>query len=290
MYASSARRALALLAPVAVVTALVSFPMDSASAAGSTSLVIAEVYGGGGNAGPPAATYKNDFIELRNIGADAGRRLVVLRPVRLVRRHQLAGPDALSGTLPAGSPTSSGRPPVAPARPARGIDTARHQSERDRRQDRPGQLAPPLACGADCHADAGVVDFVGYGTASDFEGTAAPAGSNTTSDSRTARVTDTDDNGADFATSDPPTPSACGRRASRRHPRDHRRRSRARRTSHRTQGTSSPGSTGVVTARAPGASGCRTRRVRTPGYVDGASSGIYVFTSRRRRPTGQVRR
>ena len=33
--------------------------------AASTTVVINEVYGGGGNSG---ATYKNDFIELRNIG------------------------------------------------------------------------------------------------------------------------------------------------------------------------------------------------------------------------------
>src|SRR5690242_362708 len=32
----------------------------------STSVVISQVYGGGGNSG---ATYKNDFIELHNVGA-----------------------------------------------------------------------------------------------------------------------------------------------------------------------------------------------------------------------------
>src|SRR5215468_5509320 len=34
--------------------------------AGSTSIVISQVYGGGGNVGAP---YKNDFIELHNKGA-----------------------------------------------------------------------------------------------------------------------------------------------------------------------------------------------------------------------------
>ena len=34
----------------------------------STSIVISQVYGGGGNAG---ATYKNDFIELYNLGSTA---------------------------------------------------------------------------------------------------------------------------------------------------------------------------------------------------------------------------
>lgn len=54
--------------PVAVVAALAALPSTEAQAV-STSLVLAEVYGGGGNTGAPAAPYLNDFVELRNVGA-----------------------------------------------------------------------------------------------------------------------------------------------------------------------------------------------------------------------------
>src|SRR5262245_28248794 len=62
---SRSRRAVALVAPPAVLAALVSLPLDTATAAPSTTLVLTEVYGGGGNSG---ATLKNDFIEIKNIG------------------------------------------------------------------------------------------------------------------------------------------------------------------------------------------------------------------------------
>ena len=70
MTSANRRRGLGLAAalPIAVIATLASLPTTSAQAV-STSLVLAEVYGGGGNAGPPAAPYKNDFIELRNIGS-----------------------------------------------------------------------------------------------------------------------------------------------------------------------------------------------------------------------------
>lgn len=66
MFASRSRRALAALAPEAAVAALVSLPMNTASAVPSATLVINEVYGGGGNAG---ATFTHDFIEVKNIGS-----------------------------------------------------------------------------------------------------------------------------------------------------------------------------------------------------------------------------
>jgi endonuclease/exonuclease/phosphatase family metal-dependent hydrolase len=66
-----------------------------------------------------------------------------------------------------------------------------------------------LPCGTDCDGFAGVVDFVGYGTtANDFAGTGpAPAPSNTTSVQRSATVSNTGSNAADF-TVDAPTPKA----------------------------------------------------------------------------------
>ena len=58
-------RARALLATIALVAAG-SIAVTPPVAAVSTSVVISQVYGGGGNAG---ATYKNDFIELYNLGS-----------------------------------------------------------------------------------------------------------------------------------------------------------------------------------------------------------------------------
>ena len=61
-----------------------------------------------------------------------------------------------------------------------------------------------LTCGTACHAAAGVYDFIGYGTANDFEGAAAAPGlSNTTADLRAADGTDTDNNATDLSTGVP---------------------------------------------------------------------------------------
>ena len=61
---SRSRVALSGLAAAAVTATALTFPLGSATAASST-VVISEVYGGGGNAN---ATYTNDFIELHNTG------------------------------------------------------------------------------------------------------------------------------------------------------------------------------------------------------------------------------
>ena len=58
-----------LLAVVVLVSMVMTFmPLGQPAAAVSTTVVISQVYGGGGNAG---ATFKNDFIELYNVGAVA---------------------------------------------------------------------------------------------------------------------------------------------------------------------------------------------------------------------------
>src|SRR6185369_2188073 len=54
------RKFLFLIAPFAIAFALAA-PVQ----AGSSTIVVSQVYGGGGNSG---ATYKNDFIELYNLG------------------------------------------------------------------------------------------------------------------------------------------------------------------------------------------------------------------------------
>src|SRR6266545_4314867 len=59
-----------------------------------------------------------------------------------------------------------------------------------------------LTCGANCDKAAGVKDFVGYGSAADYETSPAPAGSNTASVQRTTAA-DSDNNANDFTTGAP---------------------------------------------------------------------------------------
>jgi hypothetical protein len=193
--------------------ALIASLVPTATGAGS-GVVISQVYGGGGNAG---ATYANDFVELFNPGGSsvdltgwtvqyatsagttwqttplagsigAGRYFLV----------QLASTAAVGAALPA--PDASGTTNLA----ASGGKVALvHDST-------------ALTCGAtagSCSALASVRDLVGYGSATDFEGSgAAGALSSTTAAVRDGSgCADANDNSADFAVSAPtPRNSASG--------------------------------------------------------------------------------
>ena len=165
--------------------------------AASTSLVVSQVYGGGGNAG---ATLKNDYIELFNRSGST-----VNIAGWSVQYASAAGVSwqvtNLSGSVPAG-----GRYLVAEAAGTGGtVDLPA--------PDASGSIAMSATAGkvvlsssttaltGTCPAGAQIVDLVGYGTtASCFEGTAAaPAPSNTAADLRgDGGCTDTDSNAADF--------------------------------------------------------------------------------------------
>jgi predicted extracellular nuclease len=176
----------------------------------SADVVISEIYGGGGNSG---ATYRRDFIELENRG---GATVDVtgwsVQYASATGSTWAATP--ISGTIPPGGhylvaeasgtggtadlPTSDARGSIAMSGTAGKVALV--------------TLAAALpGCGAeDCATQAGVKDFVGYGTtASAFEGSGrAPAPSNTNAIAR-AGSADTDDNAADFAAG-PPTPQNGG--------------------------------------------------------------------------------
>jgi uncharacterized protein len=171
--------------------------LGPAASAVSTDLVISEVYGGGGNSG---ATYTNDFVELYNL-SDATVDLTGWA----VRYSSASGtptiPTSLTGTLAPGtsylvqlSAGAGGTTPL-PAPDATGTTAMSASSGR-----------------VDLLHGTTLVDQVGYGAATTFEGSApAPGTSNTTSVSRTSPCTDTDLNSADF-TAGPPSPrnSAAG--------------------------------------------------------------------------------
>jgi len=193
---------------LALVAVLVAGGMLAVPAARSASpdVVVSQVFAGGGNSGAPFA---NDFVELFNRGStsvDVGGWTIqyasasgstwqstALSGSIAPGRHylvQLASAAAVGAVLP--SPDATGTTNLA-------VSGGKVAVVRD---------ATALTCGASSGSCAGVTsiaDLVGYGTASDHEGTAAaPAIDNTTAAVRAADgCTDTDANGADFTTATP---------------------------------------------------------------------------------------
>lgn len=171
-------------------------------AGSSQSVVLSQVYGGGGNAG---ALYKNDFIEVFNNGSDAvdvtgwsvqyastagtSWAKTNLPAGTLAAGHYLLVQEAAGtgGTLPLPTPDATGT--IAMAKDAGKVALVRNITL--------------LTCGTaalPCTSSA-IADFVGYGTGTTyFEGTGvAPTLANTTADARkVAGCTDSNDNAADF--------------------------------------------------------------------------------------------
>ena len=184
------------------VLALLAVPIASGA---SPDLVVSQVYAGGGNSG---ATYANDFVELFNRGSSTvdltGWSLqyatasgtswqVTALTGSLAPAHHYLVALASGGTNGAALPTADATGTLNLAASGGKIalvhDTA------------------ALACGAaagSCSAVAVVRDLVGYGSATDFEGSAAPALSSTAAAFRASNgCDDTDANDADFTTDTP---------------------------------------------------------------------------------------
>jgi uncharacterized protein len=202
--------------PVAAAAALglaAAIPALPAQAAPSTTLVVSEAYGGGGNSG---ATLKNDFVELQNLASSAAN--LSGYSVQYISASPGATTTwqvtALSGSVPASGhflvqeAAGTGGTADLPTPDATGLINMSGTA---------GTIAlvhstTALTCktAADCAADPSIVDLVGYGTAVVHEGAAdAPGLSATTSAQRAANGADTDDNGADFAAA-APTPENSG--------------------------------------------------------------------------------
>lgn len=182
-------RVLAVLAaaPLTVGAALACAP---AATAASDTVVIAEVYGGGGNSGAP---YRSDFVELANRSGSA----VDLTGWK-VQYYSASGTSAqtttLSGTIPAG-----GRFLVKEA------DGSITSAEALPTPDATGTI-PMSASGARVvlvGPDGQTVDLLGWGSATASEGAPAGATSNTTSVARRDVCVDTDTNAADFVVGAP---------------------------------------------------------------------------------------
>jgi uncharacterized protein len=198
------RRTVASLAASSLVlAAAVTLAAPPASAA-STTLLVTEVYGGGGNSGAP---YTNDFIELTNLGtspvdvAGWSVQYASAAGTTWTNKIDLTGSVAPGAAylVQAASGGANGQPLPTPDVTG-GINMSATA----------GKVAlvsstTNLTCGGSCATAAGVVDFVGYGTAADSETAPAPAGSNTQSVTRIDPTADHDNNATDF-TAAAPTP------------------------------------------------------------------------------------
>ena len=167
----------------------------------TTAVVISQVYGGGGNAG---ATFTNDFIELFNRGTttvDLSSWSVQYTSAAGTtwQRTNLSGSLApgqyylvqeapgAGGTTPLPTPDASGG--IAMSSTAAKVALVTNQTT--------------IPSGTSCPS-AGIMDFVGYGTANCFETAAAPGLSNTTADIRLdGGCLDTDNNSTDFVAGAP---------------------------------------------------------------------------------------
>ncbi|MGH3447665.1 MAG: lamin tail domain-containing protein, partial [Nocardioidaceae bacterium] len=285
------RLRIAATLPAAVIAALVAGPATAAPTgdaptAASSSVVISEVYGGGGNSGAP---YTNDFVELHNPGsADVDvSGWSVQYASSSGTFNQLT---ELSGSIPAGGTylvqeaagAGSGEPLPQPDASGSISMSASHGKVAL------AQGSSKLACGDSCAGADGVADFVGYGDANDFEGSgAAPTISNSTSDARDGDYADTDDNAADFAEG-APTPANCSSTGTC-PPSVSASIASVQGAAHISpmKGEDVTGVTGVVTARKSTGFWIQDPRGdQAPGYVQGASSGVFVFTSSA--PTGDL--
>ena len=194
-------------------------PAAAPAATSSSTVVVGELYPGGGNTG---ATYANDYVELFNRAATTvdvtGWTLQYASSASTTwEATPLTGTIAPGGHYLVALATGGAVGAALPAADATGTTNLAASG---------GKVAlvaaaTSLTCGAtagSCAAVPSIRDLVGYGTASDFEGAAAaPAGSSTNALARAGGgCIDTNDNSADFATAPPApknvtaAPASCG--------------------------------------------------------------------------------
>lgn len=206
----TARRWAAAAATAAAVGGLLA-PSQGAAYAVSSDIVISQIYGGGGNSGAP---YHNDFIELYNRGTGT-----VSISGWTVQYASASGSTwsttALSGSIAPGhhylvqEAAATGGGASLPAPDATGTIAMSATSAKVALVT----STTALTCATGCATQAGVRDFVGYGSsASSYE--SAPTGtlSNTAAALRNGGgATDTDNNSADFTVTSPnPRNSSSG--------------------------------------------------------------------------------
>jgi hypothetical protein len=196
-----------ILAPLVLAIALAGGLLGAPAArSASADLVVSQLFAGGGNSGAP---YTNDFVELFNRGSTsvdvsswtiqyAGAAGATWQATPLggsvqpghYYLVQLASAATIGSPLPTPDATGTTNLAVSGGKVALVRGTAL------------------LTCGASagsCAGDGTIADLVGYGSAADYEGSAAaPAISNTLAETRGASgCTDTDANSTDFSAAAP---------------------------------------------------------------------------------------
>jgi predicted extracellular nuclease len=266
MSAFSLRSCALVIAPILAASGV--FVTASTAQAASASVVISEVYGGGGNSGAP---WKSDFVELYN-GSDAAVDVTGWVVQYSSATGNAGGRATLTGSvaprrtyLVQMATTAASTAPSLPTPDATGTAS---MSATDGRID--------LTSGTT------IIDRVGYGSATTSEGYTALSLNNTTSAVRNAPCADTDDNATDFRATDPtPENSAVAAPACTVIPASDDPESIA-----QIQGTShtSPysgkvvnGVRGVVTAVAPNGYWIQST---TPDDSLGTAEGLFVFTGK----------
>ncbi|WP_460661602.1 lamin tail domain-containing protein [Kribbella swartbergensis] len=178
--------------------ALAAAPADAAS----STVVITEVYGGGGNTGAP---YTHDFVELTNNSSSPvdltgwSIQYASSSGTSWANKITLTGSIAPGGVYLAQGASGGATGQPLPTPDATGSVNMSASS---------GKVAlvtstTSLTCTTGCATAPGVVDFVGYGAANDFETAAAPGTSNTTSATRKDPTKDADNNSTEFAAVNP---------------------------------------------------------------------------------------
>ncbi|MEV8407671.1 endonuclease/exonuclease/phosphatase family protein [Streptomyces niveus] len=198
--------------PVGLAASLIALPF-TAQATPSPDAVISEVFGGGGNSG---ATLTNDFIELGNAGDGpfdlTGWSVQYLSgspsPTSKWQVTEIKGAIPAGGSYLVEEAKGSGGDTALPTPDAAGTIAMSASS---------GTVAlvrstTPLTCvtAADCAADTNIKDLVGFGTATVRENTPATGTDNTHSVARSAALTDTDNNSADFSGATPSPRNSAG--------------------------------------------------------------------------------
>lgn len=207
-------RSRSVLLAGAVAVTLSATALPAAFAAPSSTAVISEVYGGGGNSG---ATLTRDFVELANSGSaayDLSGFSVQYLPGSpsagsLWQVSPLTGAVAPGGRYLVAQAAGTGGTVALPAPDSTGTVALSAAS---------GTVAlvsgtTPLTCktAADCAADTRIVDLVGYGSAVVREGNGPAKGASATASvARAASLADTDDNAADLSAAAPTPVNAAG--------------------------------------------------------------------------------
>ncbi|MFN4291410.1 MAG: lamin tail domain-containing protein [Permianibacter sp.] len=185
-----------------MLTIAIGLSLTGFSATAAADVVISQLYGGGGNSG---ATLRHDFVELHNTGSapvtlDGWSLQYASASGSSWQRTHLSGVIAAGQYLLIQQAAGSGGSVDLPTPDVIGSIAMSNSS---------GKLAlvnhqVALTCSTGCDSAAGVIDFVGFGSASSSETAPVSALNNSSAALRkTDGCTDTDNNSSDFVTGTP---------------------------------------------------------------------------------------